>query len=602
MDERTSSSISAVVAWICIAAYALALAVTGVQIGFNIKDRQIAAEQEFFSLVSRSSRISAQAFMNEAYQDTIQDALSYSDNLQGIILTGPDGEYAFERALSGAINWVGNSPRFAKQFGTSSKALFSPLDIEGLRNVTLSAVYRYVDFDLLLSVLKRTLIIVLIALTIAFFALILESVTDKRHLAETETGSPYSSYSSAGEADSGTAAKKTAQRARQTVPPEKDSEQDSDPFLSDDSFKEDLFTEDPFNEDSFNDIFGTDDENVPVSDDFPGFDAEDKVSLGEDAAETEQVRTPGGMGREEDTLERLDAELRRCEASGQDLTVIALEYGNPDDPEGIWFRDFARMASDYFDSAGTIFGKGKTGITVILPGVDLAGGEEKLSGLKNRIPTTFNQGLASGMSSRQGRSIKADRILSEAARNAVLPAKDAADAGPGGASPNQAAVREPPPGGMDREGDALERLDAELRRCEASGQDLTVIALEYGNPDDPEGIWFRDFARMVSDYFDSTGTIFVKGKTGVTVILPDADINDGIKRVKGLRGRIPTTFTQKLAVGLSSRLGRFVKADRILLEAAEASVKSKGDPENRIVAFKSDLEKYRAFIEKKSVQ
>ena len=88
----------------------------------------------------------------------------------------------------------------------------------------------------------------------------------------------------------------------------------------------------------------------------------------------------------------------------------------------------------------------------------------------------------------------------------------------------------------------------------------------------------------------------------MTVILPDMDINNGIKRIKGLRGRIPTTFTQRLAVGLSSRLGRFVKADRILLEAAEASAKSKGDPENRIVAFKSDLEKYRAFIEKKSVQ
>jgi hypothetical protein len=89
---------------------------------------------------------------------------------------------------------------------------------------------------------------------------------------------------------------------------------------------------------------------------------------------------------------------------------------------------------------------------------------------------------------------------------------------------------------------------------------------------------------------------------GLTVILPDTDINTGIKKVKELRGRIPTTFTQKLAAGLSSRLGRFVKADRILLEAAEASAKSKTDPENRTVAFKTDLDKYRAFIEKKSVQ
>jgi hypothetical protein len=443
MDERTSSSISVIVAWICIAAYVLALAVAGIQIGFNIRDRRTAVEQEFLNLASRSSQISAQAFMNEAFQNTIQDALSYSENLQGIILTGPDGEYAFERALSGAINWVGNSPRFAKQFGTSSRALFSPLDIAGLRNVTLSAVYRYIDFDLVLSVLKRTLIIVLAALTIAFFALILESVIDKRHLAETETSSLYSSPSHS-PAGPEAPARRPVQEARQTIPPEGDSERDTDS---------------PFSDDSFSDIFGTDDENTPVPDDFPGF--------------------------------------------------------NPEAEDAVSFEE---------------------------------------------------------------------------------------DAGPDGASPDQAAAREPPPGGMGREEDTRERLDAELRRCESSGQDLTVTVLEYGNPDDPEGIWFRDFVRMASDYFDSVATIFGKGETGMTVIFPDVNLNDGIKKVKEFRGRIPTTFTQKLAIGLSSRLERLVKADRILLEAVEAAVKSKEDPDNRIVAFKSDPEKYRAFIERKSVQ
>jgi hypothetical protein len=68
------------------------------------------------------------------------------------------------------------------------------------------------------------------------------------------------------------------------------------------------------------------------------------------------------------------------------------------------------------------------------------------------------------------------------------------------------------------------------------------------------------------------------------------------------RDRIPSSFTQGLAVGLSSRLGRLVKADRILFETAEASVKSKKYPETPIIAFKSDLDKYRAFIEKKSVE
>ncbi|MDR1411770.1 MAG: hypothetical protein LBI91_06170, partial [Spirochaetaceae bacterium] len=79
------------------------------------------------------------------------------------------------------------------------------------------------------------------------------------------------------------------------------------------------------------------------------------------------------------------------------------------------------------------------------------------------------------------------------------------------------------------------------------------------------------------------------------------NLNDGIKKITEFRIRIPTTFTQGLAIGISSRLGRFVKGERILLEAAEASAKSEKDPENRIIAFKSDLDKYRAFIEKKSV-
>jgi hypothetical protein len=456
MDERTSSSISAIIAWVCIAAYVVALVVAGIQIGFNIKDRQIAAEREFSGLVNSCSRISAQAFMNKAFQDTIQDALTYSDTLQGIILAGPDGEYAFERALSGAIDRVENSPRFAKQFGTSSRMFFSPLDVEGLRNVTLSAVYRYIDFDLLLSVLKRTLIIVLAALTIAFFALILESVTDKRHLGETEGESPYSSssYSSAGEGEPEAVPEKPVQKTRRPSPLETTAPREtmapSETMAPlDQDLDQDL--DSLFNDDSFDEVFGSDDNDTPLSGDFPGIvpDAEDDVSFGEDAANAGPAGEPGVIGREEDAPERLDAELRRSESSGEDLTVMVLEYGNPDDPEGIWFRDFVRMTVDYFDSGVTIFGK---------------------------------------------------------------------------------------------------------------------------------------------------------GKTGMTVILTDTDINGGIGKVKEFRNRIPAAFTRKLAVGLSSRLGRFVKADRILLEAAEASAKSKKDPENRIVAFKSDLDKYRAFIEKKSVQ
>jgi hypothetical protein len=454
MDERTSSLVSTLVAWICIAAYVLALAAAGIQIGVNIRDRRIAAEREFSSLVNSCSRISAQAFMNKAFQNTVQDALTYSDILQGIILAGPDGEYAFERALSGAIERAGNSPRFAKQFGTSSRVFFSPLDVEGLRNVTLSAVYRYIDFDLFLLVLRRTLMVVLASLTVAFFALILESVTDKRYAGETGAEP---AHLSAGGGKPKTAPEETVQKTRQPSPlkpssPAEPSFSKTPPLAKTTVPQEsglDRELDSLFTDDSFDDLFGPDDDDMPLSDDPHGIGA--AVSSGEDA----------------------------------------------DSPS---------------DS----------------PGVE--------------------------------------------------------------------------PDIIGREEDTRERLDAELRRSEASGEDLTVMVLEYGNPDDPGGTRFRDFARITAGYFNSPSAIFGRGKTGITVIFPDTDIGGGMRKANEFRSGIPDAFARKLAVGLSSRLGRFVKADRILLEAAEAAAKSKEDPENNIVAFKIDLDKYRAFIEKKSVQ
>jgi hypothetical protein len=469
MNERTSSSISVIVACICIAAYALALLVGGIQIGRNIKDRRIAAEQEFFNLVSRSSRVGAQAFMDEAFQGTMQDALGNSGNLQGIILTGPDAEYAFERGLSGTINWVGDSPRFARQFGTSSKAFFSPLQVEGLRNVTISAVYGYLDFDFFLYVLKRTLIIVLVALTVAFFCLILESVTDKKQAEEESESIPSdvpSSYQAPGGSRRGTAAGKPAEQAKGTVFHEKTPESpplpDSDSGTSDDDLFDDLF------EEAENEIKA--DSSIP--DDFPDIAPDADI-----AADT-------------------DADI----TSAADTDTDAEEPVSPAPPEKL-----------------------------------------------------------------ESRGLYA-------------------------------------PSGISWEDHTLDRLEAELRRCDSSGQDLTVMVLEYGNADDPEGIWFSDFVRMTSDYFKFKDMIFEKGKTGITVILPGMDLDSGMEKANEFRARIPTTFTQGLAVGLSSRLGRLVKADRIMLEAVRASVKSKEDPEAPIIAFKSDLDKFRAFIEKKSVE
>ena len=66
-----------------------------------------------------------------------------------------------------------------------------------------------------------------------------------------------------------------------------------------------------------------------------------------------------------------------------------------------------------------------------------------------------------------------------------------------------------------------------------------------------------------------------------------------------MMGKYPALFTAKtdLCMGLSSRSGRPVNAERLMFEAEEALERAMMDPVSHIVAFKSDPEKYRAFME-----
>jgi hypothetical protein len=51
-----------------------------------------------------------------------------------------------------------------------------------------------------------------------------------------------------------------------------------------------------------------------------------------------------------------------------------------------------------------------------------------------------------------------------------------------------------------------------------------------------------------------------------------------------------------LRIGISSRNKRLVRAARLLLEASRALDKAGQEPDSPIVAFKSDPEKYKAFM------
>jgi GGDEF domain-containing protein len=145
-----------------------------------------------------------------------------------------------------------------------------------------------------------------------------------------------------------------------------------------------------------------------------------------------------------------------------------------------------------------------------------------------------------------------------------------------------------------------DRLDSELHRCSSSEKDLALLLMEF--TDIGEEKIFKLAAEEAVTFFTSRDLLFEYGGTGITVILPGTEFEAAIARAEKFYKRILERFPQSymeaygLCIGLSSRSGRLCNADRLILEATEALKKAKSDSRTSIIAFKSDLEKYRTFI------
>jgi hypothetical protein len=145
-----------------------------------------------------------------------------------------------------------------------------------------------------------------------------------------------------------------------------------------------------------------------------------------------------------------------------------------------------------------------------------------------------------------------------------------------------------------------DRLDSELHRCSSTENDLTLIIMEF--MDMTNDSMFKQAAQEAVSFFSSRDLLFEYGKYGITAILPGIDLETGISKSENFHHRMMGKFppvnnsTSNLCIGLSSRSGRLLNAERLMFESAQALEKAKSDPTSSIIAFKSDPEKYRAFI------
>jgi len=145
------------------------------------------------------------------------------------------------------------------------------------------------------------------------------------------------------------------------------------------------------------------------------------------------------------------------------------------------------------------------------------------------------------------------------------------------------------------------RLAEEILRSVSAGQDLAFIAVEF-KPVESENYYAR-LAADAARFFSSREFICERGGLGFTIICPGLSLDMGFLNATEFHSRVlgkyPTVFKQKtdLCMGISACSGRDVNAARLIFEAEEALERAMMDPASHIIAFKSDPDKYRAFME-----
>jgi hypothetical protein len=157
-----------------------------------------------------------------------------------------------------------------------------------------------------------------------------------------------------------------------------------------------------------------------------------------------------------------------------------------------------------------------------------------------------------------------------------------------------------PGGNIGWESYTHDRLASELHRCASFEQDLTFLITELSKTE--SGFLYHQFTKEAVNYFGLRDLIFEKGERGISIIIPNANLEECIRKAGEFRSRslakLPDSFKGRdaLCIGLSSRSGRLIEAERLTLEASRALEKAQDDPVSHVVAFKSDPEKYREYI------
>ncbi|GHV92126.1 hypothetical protein AGMMS50268_26290 [Spirochaetia bacterium] len=436
---KKTSILTNLIASVCIIAYIVGLSYGAFKIYNSVHERIARGEQEYANLADLASSAGVLGFMDEPFIRTINDAIAGSVTILGVIITGPNGEYGFERDQGTIIIWVNNSPRFKHPFGVSDPPHYMPLRIEGQRNVSIQVATGYIDYEFCIDILKQVLFMVLAGLTLAFFTLLLETLLIKNRADQD---------SISGDQDEGEKEEGMSDDDFADIENTENRSDDDDEGLSGDEPDAEQAAADTTASADDDDFLNLDflDESLvdPEIPELPGQQAQPKQPQPKQTQGSAPARQPepqktadalppdseprglfsphGNIGWEDYTNERLDAELHRCASSEQDLVLIAMEFKDTGRPDSEVYTRFASDAVNFFTQRDLIFEKGDRGISIIVPNINLDEGFIKSEEFHNRMLSKHTGVFSSrndvciGLSSRAGRLIDAERLLFEASQ------------------------------------------------------------------------------------------------------------------------------------------------------------------------------------------
>jgi hypothetical protein len=171
-------NVKSFIGFLCIFVYISATALAGMNIYKAVNEQRFEAQQEFADLTDFASRASALGFFTDDYAGDIKAQLDISKSIDALIIYGTGGKnIAFEKK-SGLISYKNDYPDFTKNLRLYRAPQTSPVRIEGNLNASISALSPVIDFNMLHSLLRSSLLAILIAVVAAFTTLIVDVCLD----------------------------------------------------------------------------------------------------------------------------------------------------------------------------------------------------------------------------------------------------------------------------------------------------------------------------------------------------------------------------------------------------------------------------------------